>query len=440
MRLVHVTILAAAVVAAGCSDPATAPVRSVPDAPSLQQSEGRGVFQRYVAIGTSISMGWASDGAFIGTQTSSWPAQLARLGNREITQPYIASPGCRSPLVAPLAAALRLSGESALANPATLSCAPLVAGITLPTQNVAVNGARTIDALSTTPQTTLDPLYSRILPAGATQVTAMEAQNPKLVSVELGAVEVLSARFGVAIAGPPPAPIPLPAVWAADYDRVLDRVEGEGPGAKHVVLVGLITNPAFIPALRPASEIAANAAVLLAGFHVAVQPDCGTTNAQNLIFVMPLLPTTMLQGLAARAASQPPVPFSCQAAPSPTTPDFILTPGETAIVAGILAQMNATIQARAAARGWAHFSLDAVYAAPGAKPPLNVATLLTSATPFGPFISLDGVHPNAAGQALLAHAAARALNLTYNLGIPANPPPAPINPPPGGGLPIDDTP
>jgi hypothetical protein len=132
------------------------------------------------------------------------------------------------------------------------------------------------------------------------------------------------------------------------------------------------------------------------------------------------------------------VPFSCQAAPLPTTPDFILTPAEAAIVAGILTQMNATIQAQAAARGWAHFSLDALYAAPGAKPPLNVGTLLTSPAPFGPFISLDGVHPNATGQALLAYAAARALNTTYDLGIRVPPAPtAPTNPP---SLPIDDTP
>lgn len=417
MRSHRLPLLATAVFLAACADSPVAP-RVALDGPSLQESDGRGVFQRYVAIGTSISMGWASDGVFIGSQTSSWPAQLARLGHREMTQPYIAAPGCRSPLIAPLALAVRLSGESALANPATLSCAPLEAGVTLPTQNVAVNGARTSDALLTTPEGTADPLYDRVLPPGSTQVSAMEAQTPKLVSVELGAVEVLSARFGVAIAGPPPAPILAPALWAPLYDQVLDRVEAST--AKHVVLVGLITNPSSIAAFRFGSEIAANAAALLVGFNVAVQPDCATTNSGNLIFTMPLLPTVMLQGLAARAQSLPPVPFTC-AAGGPTTPDFVLTPAEQAIVTGVLAQMNAIIQAEAAARGWAHFSLDAVYAAPGARPPLNVATLLTSATPFGPLMSLDGLHPSAAGQALIAAAAAQALNQTYDLGIAVNP-------------------
>jgi hypothetical protein len=419
MRTTRPLLLAAVALLAACADSPTAPPRTTIADVAFNQSEGRGVFQRYVALGTSISMGWASDGVYIESQEASWPAQLGRLGHREITQPYIASPGCRSPLIAPLGLAVRLSGESALANPATLSCAPLVAGVTLPTQNVAVNGARTADALLSTPENTTDPLYDRVLPPGATQVSAMEAQNPKLVSVELGAVEVLSARFGVAIAGPPPAPILAPSLWAPLYDQVLDRVEAST--AKHVVLVGLITNPSSIPAFRFGSEIAANAAVLLVGFNVAVQPDCATTNSGNLIFIMPLLPTVMLQGLAARAQSLPPVPFTC-AAGGPTTPDFVLTPGEQTVVAGVLAQMNAIIQAEAASRGWAYFSLDALYAAPGVRPPLNVATLLTSATPFGPFMSLDGLHPSAAGQALIAAAAAQALNQTYDLGIPIDTP------------------
>ena len=84
---------------------------------------------------------------------------------------------------------------------------------------------------------------------------------------------------------------------------------------------------------------------------------------------------------------------------------------------GVVTQMNATIQSEAAARGYAFVSLDVLFANPAARPPFNVATVFTSAQPFGPLLSLDGVHPNAAGQSLIAEAAARALNQRYNLGI-----------------------
>jgi lysophospholipase L1-like esterase len=98
--------------------------------------------------------------------------------------------------------------------------------------------------------------------------------------------------------------------------------------------------------------------------------------------------------------------------------DFVLTPAEQAIALAVEAQLNAVIQGEAAARGFAYFSLDALYAAPGVRTPLDVVALFTSSQPFGPFMSLDGVHPNAAGQSLIAQAAARALDQRYDLGIP----------------------
>jgi hypothetical protein len=416
-RLAFVPLIA---FGAACADSPLAPRASQPDAPTLQQSEGRGVFQRYVAIGTSISMGVQSDGVFFQTQETSWPAQLARLGGREITQPYIQAPGCHAPIAAPLAAAVRISGEPALADPATLSCAPLVPGVTLPTQNVAINGARAFDALNTTPENILDlgnkPLYSRVLPPGATQVSAMEAQNPKLVSVELGSTDVFAARSGVALVGPPPLPITAPQTFATQYRQILDRIDAVQ--VKHVLLVGLPTNPFLLPSFRSGAEIAAQAVPLLAVFNVAVQPDCATTNAQNQIFVTTKLTLAIAAGVAAKQANQGPVPFTCAGAPSPTTVDFVLTPAEQAIALAVEAQLNAVIQGEAAARGFAYFTLDALYAAPGVRTPLDVVALFTSSQPFGPFMSLDGVHPNATGQSLIAQAAARALDQRYDLGIP----------------------
>jgi len=408
-----------AALSAACSDSPLAPARVATSRPVLQESEGRGVFQRYVAMGTSLSMGWASDGGFVGSQVSSWPAQLGRMGNREITQPYIQAPGCRAPIAPPFAGGVRTSGEPILGNLGALSCAPLVAGVTLPTQNVSINGARVINALVTTPENAIDPanqkLYSRILPTGATQVSAMESQNPKLVSVEFGANEVLGAQSGVALVGAPPLPILDPQTFAAQYDQLIDRVAATH--AKHVLLVSLATNTLSIPAFRSGTEIAANAAALLIGFNVAVQPDCGTTSAQNLIYVNLKLLPAMQAGLIAKSANLPPVPFTCVGG-GPTTVDFVLTPQEQAIVAAVVTQMNAVIQGEAQSRGYAVFSLDALFAAPGVRVPLNVVTLFTTAQPYGPFMSMDGIHPNAAGNALIAQAAAQALNARYDLGIP----------------------
>jgi len=402
-------VLVAFVTACSATD---APMPTGPSAsnmPSLNQSEGRGVFQRYVAIGTSVSMGWQSDGVIALTQATSWPAQLAALGGRVLDQPYIGGTGCRSPLIPPLGAGKRLSGESAFAPPATLSCSQRLPGVTLPVSNVAISGALTSDALLTTPETSGEPptggLYHRVLEPGHTQVSTMIEQNPKLVSVELGAADVLGAIGGAL------AIVPYP-IWQPLYDQVLDKVQAT---TKMALLVGLVADVHNFPAFRTGNELWLDRLEFL-GANIAVSQDCdGST---NLVFLPFKLPPVLAAAAQLAAQHLGPLPLSCAASANPFAQDFILSPTEQGAVNGQLQLMNAHIQAEATSRGYAYFSLGALYDRPNLKATFSLTTLLTSITPFGSLISLDGVHPNALGSHILTQAAAHALNVTYKLGIP----------------------
>lgn len=407
--------LAAAVVgAAACSDDATpsAPVVSA-DAVSSAVNEAPAAFQRYVAIGTSVSMGYQSDGVSATTQGESWPAQLARMAGVTMALPLIDGPGCKSPFAAPLGSGVRLSGESVATPDSLLRCAPNSAGVRLPAANVAIAGATTADALKSTPQTITSVLgrqvYSRILPPNETQVTAALRQQPKLVTIELGANEVLGARNGIAIPGVTIYPV---SAWLPIYNAVVDSAVRR---TKRVALVGLIKDAASFPGFRRGDEIWADAATLLAAFHVAVQSDCA--GSPNLIFVPVRIPTAIATGKAYRANGLPPFPFSC-ANGNGSAPDWVLNPAEVAVVNATLADMNANIRAIARRRSLAYFELDALYGLPGLKPPFSSVQLMTSPQPYGAYISLDGIHPNAAGHAVLANAAAQALNASFKLGIP----------------------
>jgi len=394
----------------GCSDvpqttapaklSATSRITNRPDANNSRNDE------RFVAIGTSVSMGWASNGVYDGSQRTSWPELLLFDNATGMSLPLIQSPGCASPIVAPLGAGLRLSGESIAGSTV---CAPNDVGVVLPTQNVALAGALAVDALQTTPQTSPLPWFGRVLPLGTTQLSAALAQNPTIVSVELGANEVLNATSGLVAPGLTIVPLPF---FVAPYDAILNVL---GASDVKVVLAGLPADGRNLPSLRRGDEIWADRFEFDA-LHVDVSSDCDGN--QNYINVSIKSLNVAFEGAFRAGHGLPNAVFSC--ADVPGTQDLVLTPADMALLNGLLGQMTTHIQQQAAARGYAYFSLGALYDDPTLKStPYSVIAQLTSPTPYGPFISLDGVHPTALGSATIAHAAAVAINVNYHDGAHA---------------------
>jgi lysophospholipase L1-like esterase len=389
----HVPALAVALAIAGCSD-GDAPSGPPRDASAPTAAQ---IFERYVALGTSNSMGVQSAGIFAEGQRAAWTSQLASRVGVQFSMPLVQDPGCGPPLVAPLANNLTSIGD-AVGAAARGTCAPLRSGITLPTNSVAISGANVHDALVETPERAFarsartGALYSRVLAPGQTQVTAMLAQKPTFVSVELAANDVLPASTGRVSAMTPYAE------WERDYDAVIAAVSSTGARA---VLVGVPNDAAAFPSVRRAREFSDEASAL-AGLGVRVTADCARSS--NYLYVPGYLLT-----LAANA------PATATCADIPGAADYVLTADDVAAINAQMARMNAHIQATAAEHGFAYFGFDAVYGL--AKPKFSVADLFFSKTPFGPNMSLDGVHPSAAGQGLLATAAAKAINATYGTAI-----------------------
>ena len=148
-------MLMAVLVAVACSDNTV----SSPSPRAIEPTNNNAVYralgtdERLVAMGTSISAGWASNGMYEGSQQGAWPALLDFGNSDPMTLPLIQSPGCISPLIAPLGANARLSGETFAGSQV---CAPNVAGVTLPTQNVALPTAIAADA-----QNSLNAIFRR---------------------------------------------------------------------------------------------------------------------------------------------------------------------------------------------------------------------------------------------------------------------------------------
>ena len=385
--------------------------------------KGQEAFDRFVAIGTSLSMGVQSDGVVYFSQQQDWTKLLAHQAFASFTQPLIAAPGCHSPLIAPLQLSRRLSGISAAANPAAsvadTTCAAL-GTYTLPTNDVAIDGATTYDALYVTPETTVVETVKRrrqyrlVLPPKKSQVTAMMMQNPTLVSVELGGNEVLQVvsgllfpRAGYRGAAAQGTYVPN-VVWQPVYDNLIDSVKKTG--AK-VILSGVPNTNGFV-SLRTGDELYRDS-VAFRSYGVIVSANC--QGSANVIFT----PSKVLGLVGAAQATGTTQTLSCT--DTPGAQDNILTPADVQTVDAVLTGMSNHIKSVAQANGWAYMDMSAVWAQwVTRRGAFKVANLLGCARPFGQYVSLDGIHPNVQGYQEMANAAAAALNSTYSFTIPSN--------------------
>jgi hypothetical protein len=402
-------LLGAVLALGGCADPVADPLAPPrPPRPSLDltpaQTPAQTMMATFVALGTSNSMGVASAGIYADAQRAAWPAQLARRAGVPFSIPLVQDPGCGPPLQPPLALNLALvAGFAALGEDlvsAVMSvCMPLRSGITLPTNQLAISGAKARDALNSTPESEAahnprtGEMYSRVLRPGQTQVTEMLAQNPSFVAVELAANEVLPASTGRIEA------MTVYEEWVAVYNQILAAVQSTGANG---VLVGLPNDARNFPSIRRAREFFNQWPYLLT-LGISVSINCYFSS--NYIFI-PGYILTLLQK----------TPTTATCANVPGAADYVLTSSDMTAINARMAQMNAHIQAKATAMGFAYFSLSSLYDLP--KGAFNMYDVLFSNTPFGPNISLDGVHPSAAGQTILANAAVQAINATYGVGIP----------------------
>jgi hypothetical protein len=400
-------LAAVAVAIAACTDPVgprlTAPASPRREAIPLTAATA---LARYVAVGTSNSQGAMSAGISAATQRAAWPAQLAARAGVPFALPLFQDPGCSPPLLPPLAADAALiaafgafgAGDD-LVTAVMTTCMPLRSGIVPPTSNLAISGADVHDMRFTTPtlaaarSARVGTLYSRVLAPGQTQLSAMLALRPTFVSLEAAANDVLPASTGRVAAMTPYAN------WEADFDAMVAGVASTGARA---VLVGLPNNAANFPSIRRAREFFNEWPYLLT-LGVTVSVNCYFSS--NYLFI-PGYVLSLLQR----------TPTTATCADVPGAVDYVLTSADMSAINARMAQINAHIQAKATAGGYAYFALSALYDLP--KPSFRLYDVLFSSTPFGPNISLDGVHPSAQGQTILAAAAAQAIDARYGLAIP----------------------
>jgi hypothetical protein len=379
------------------------------------------IFASYVSLGNSITAGVQSGGIDSITQSQSYAVLLAQKMGTPFSVPYLRVPGCPPPIDD------ILTGHR-VGDGAADSCS-LRADVK---GKAVINNVAVPNATSADPTDPLgagaDNALSTLILGGRTQVERALEARPTFASVWIGNNDVLTAAVAgvlTPMTGISPGLTDV-ETFTSNYDAMLGQLLPGGsaesgrfaPGSpSNGVLVGVVNVtaiPLFMPAVAILNPQLKAAAEAFTGKSLTIDESC-TPSTQSLINFRLLLEI--------KAGTQP-ATIAC----SPVPGDeghlgdiFVLDAGEIATITQTVTAYNAAIEERANELGWAYADPNpelALLRQSGAVP--LVPDLANPAAPFGQYFSLDGVHPSAAGQAMLADLIATAINEKYGTDLPTS--------------------
>jgi lysophospholipase L1-like esterase len=412
---------------------------------------GGALFSSYVAIGNSLTAGVQSGGINDSTQRQSYAFLLAQQAGTRFAYPSFNKFGYPAPLAgvsggcsAPLAN-WRTQNPTDSLVPAPLRQPCLLRDATKFTDilnNVGVPYSYAADLLVSGPGLMYPQPPQVFILGGKSQIERAIMADPTFVSVFIGNNEtLLPASAGIltgyqAPAGsngvaPPPIPaVPTGAAFKTAFDAAMDSLKRAAPTIRGGIMISAIkvsNAPRFFPA--DSLVIGPNAAQRRAdigtftGKGAPTIAGCGAPGVTGWLISVELITRI-------RDGSFPANVIACNplAAGSKGAGDiFVLDPTEIAALDAATDSYNAAISAKAAEFDWAYLDLNPLLAplhATGAIPavPNFLSSTRDAATaPFGALFSLDGAHPSAAGQKVIANAVIGAINTRYSLQIPLVP-------------------
>ncbi len=387
------------------------------NAPDLSTSNG--LMARYVSMGNSITAGYQSAGINDSTQQRSYAVLFASRANAPFFVPSLQGRGCAPPLTNNVTGA-RVGGGTA-------STCDLRANERLfYVSNVAVPGATSFSPNDNMIAFANSNALTTFILGGRTQVQAMQDADPTFVTAWIGNNDVLGSLTSSANPGNPALITPLP-VFEANYTGMLDSIEATGaaatlisvadvsviPYASRTAIYYCLTN---VDAVRCQAPLPTTPDPNLAGLHALglwnVDVNCAAPAG-----LATLIPWTKALPMLAAAAGGTPQTMDC------SIDAMVITPTELTGLQDAVAGFNAFISSEAAARGMAYLDVNPPLLAlvgTGAIPAIpNLAPALAGQpVTFGPYFTLDGVHPSTLAHQLVADSLVSKVNSFFGTSIP----------------------
>jgi len=392
-------IVCAALIAGACGDD------------GVSREEERKLFDRYVAIGNSITAGFESEGINDSTQANAYPVLLAARVRAPFNTVKLRRPGCPPPLVGPF-----VLTEERVGGATAFSCTGLDPVPSGTIQNLAFPGFKIGDVL-TVPGGLAGLVYGQLF-GSRTIIETMAAAKPSLVSVWLGNNDVL----GAVTSGDPTGRLTAVADFDASLTAIVSAIRGAQ--VREAVIIG-VANPLTAPIVQPGAYLwlARQDPTLRAAVRKPVNANCApfTATGQANLLAANLVSLEVLESGV--------VEISC-ADQAP----YVLTAAEQQLITTRVTEFNRSLRTQAEAQRWIYLDAGSIIAQRTSDPTqlrrcqgfAGATTLqqyqaaLPTSCPhpsapnfFGALISYDAVHPAVAGQRLIADAIEAALRAKH---------------------------
>jgi lysophospholipase L1-like esterase len=392
-----------------------------PDIDTVSPSKGTADFTRYIALGNSLTAGYADQGLSLESQQNSYPemiaAQMKAVGGGSFSTPFFPAAQFNGsgylkltaltngvPTIVPETANLAIRGQVGGNN--------LYTRYTGDIENFGVPGIKLIHA-NIAGYGTLNNYFERLLSdatVGTTTYMNFATAKPwTFFSLWLGNNDILGyASAGAAADAPTPK-----ATFSGAYSAVVAKLVSTG--AKGVVAtIPDVTSTAYFRTVTLKTLLAAvNATPTGTSVKdIYIQSGSGPARAATAedLFTLPLSSANLI-GQAPNG-----IPYGLHPA-NPVESRYVLDKAEVAVVNDYIAAYNTTIKTIANANNLAVMDAYAMlneYAAGKAANGVPVSAAYIQ----GNLFSLDGIHLTPLGYAITANGFIKAINDKYGSSIP----------------------
>lgn len=383
------------------------------DVPSA--SKGSADFTKYIAIGNSLTAGYADNGLYLAGQKNSYPniiaQQMKASDGGEFKQPlfteaqsngsgYIKLTGFNSdgtPILTPVTEKLAVRNQQ-----------KQLTKYTEEVNNLGIPGMRLDFAVGAPTFSALNPFFERLLPdaeVGAkTYLSFVSGRNHTFFTCWLGNNDVLGwATNGGVVGGDPTKALTPKATFTQLYNAVIGTMTAQGQKGA----VATIPDVTAIPFLNTVTTAALLAGVQKVSPNVQAlyisTPNGARIATEKDLFVL-TFPTAML-------GTGTPYPYGLHPL-NPIESQYVLDESEVTMAKDYVDSYNATIRATADAKGLAMF--DAHHFLNTFKNGVQIDGVnFTAGFITGNTFSLDGVHLTQKGYAVVANEFIKAINAKY---------------------------